>query len=221
MQVEQAYQKYLIKVERNGTNDNIATDRGRFVILYNESSNRYVEHILQNSKGEDDIEYIQNLLVLEKEISDSVKTKTAYKFQIPEDYFFYSNVFAMCTKEKCTDRMELYKLKEENKNEYLQDEYYKPSFLWREAPYNLTSNKVNVYYDDFKVDKIYLSYYRYPNQIALINPKNPESKFNELKKIEFDDKVTDRILSICAGEFSLNNADPIFQAQKQNAITKF
>ena len=111
-------------------------------------------------------------------------------------------------------------MKEEDKNEVLQDEFNKPSFLWREAPSTIGSDKINVYYTDFVVDDILLSYYRYATQIKLLDPEDPESHFDETQKIEFDDKLVDRILSLCAGEFELNNEDPFYAQQIQRTTTK-
>lgn len=220
MLVETAYQKYLNKVEKNGVNDNISTDRGRFVILYNESQNKIQESLLDR-RGEDDIRYIQKLLVSNKEILFENKNEEYYRFPLPGNYFDFANVYASCSKDGCNgQKVYLFPIKEEDKNEVLQDEFNKPSFLWRESPYTIGSDAINVYYDDFSVDKVYLSYYRYATQIALLDPEDPESQFNENKKIEFDDKLVDRILSLCAGEFELNNEDPFYVQQTQRAATK-
>lgn len=220
MLVEQAYQKYLNKVEKNGVNDNISTDRGRFVILYNESQNKIQESLLDR-RGEDDIRYIQKLLISDKKISSETQTEEYYKFPLPGNYFDFANVYASCSKDSCTgQKLYLFPIREEDKNEVLQDEFNKPSFLWRESPYTIGSDAINVYYDDFSVDIISLSYYRYANQIKLLDPEDPESQFNETQKIEFDDKLVDRILSLCAGEFELNNEDPFYQQQVQRASVK-
>lgn len=213
--VETAYERYLQKVEKNITNDNISTDRGRFVMLFNESQNKFQELVLQN-RGSDDVRYIQNLLILDKKISNSKKAFDHYDFEIPENYFDLADVRALASKEDCENQLiELFEMQSENINSILSDEFNKPSFKWREAPYTLNSNKVSVYVgdDDFKIDSLLMDYYRYANQISLINPENPESKFNELIKIEWDDKALDRILSICAGEFDMNENNPRFQIQ--------
>lgn len=212
--VEQAYERYLIKTEKSATNDNIATDRGRFVEIFNESQNKFEERILQN-RGIDDVRYIQKFLVLDKKISDSSQTFDHFNFTLPTNYFDLSDVRAQATKEKCTDYLELFELKTENLNSVLQDEDNKPSFEWRESLYTVNSDKVSVYTDgEFTIDHILLNYYRYPKQISLVNPSDPESQFNETNAIEWDDKSLDRILSICAGEFDINESNPRIQLQQ-------
>lgn len=212
--VENAYLKYLNKVEKNATNDNVATNRGRFVLLFNESQNKFLEIILQQ-RGIDDVRYVQNFLKLDKQISYSSITQDHYNFPLPKDYFDLADVRAKASKGDCQDLLFLYEIQVENLNIVLQDEYTKPSFEWREAPYTVNSNTVSIYTDrTFKVDKILLNYYRYPNQISLINKENPESKFNESILIEWDDKSLDTIISIAAGESDINQNNPRFQVQR-------
>lgn len=212
--IEQAYNRYLIKVEKNATNDNIATERGRFVEIFNESQNKFEERILQN-RGIDDVRYIQKFLILDKKISDSSLTFDHYNFALPTNCLDLADVRAKATKEKCSDYLQLFELKTENLNAALQDEDNKPSFEWRESIYTVNSNNLSVYTDGkFKVDFILLNYYRYPQQISLINPFNPESKFYEENEIEWDEKALDRILSICAGEFDTNEANQRIQLQQ-------
>lgn len=209
---EEAYNRYLIKVEKNGTNDNTSTERGRFLELYNESQIKFTELHLKN-RGIDDVRYIQHLLILDKEISNSSKTFDHFNFLLPKNYLDLADVRAKASKEKCKAILELYELKTENQNNTLQDEDNKPSFKWRESFYTANSNTISVYTDnEFDVESILLSYYRYPKKIALIDPNDPESKFVDTE-IEWDDKSLDRIISMCAGEFDINENNPRFQAQ--------
>src|SRR5690606_31582697 len=186
--VEQAYQKYIVKTEKNSTNDNITTDKGRFVLLFNESQNKLIEFFLDR-KSEDDIRYIQKIHVPSKSITPKKKQESKYLFELPSNYFDLTNVYAYASSECCSnEKITLFPVKNENENEILADQFNKPSFLYRESPYTISSNNINVYVDDFKIDNIVLSYYRYPTQISLIDNNDPEGDFDESKKIEFDDK---------------------------------
>lgn len=219
-QAEQVYQKYLLKVEKNSTNDNLSTDHGRFVLLFNESQNKFIEWELDR-RGVDDVRYIQNLLITDKKIVKNSKHKSHQSFSLPEDYLDFSNVYAIASSDCCPkEDIYLFPIKEENKNEILQDEFNKPSFLWREAPYTITTNSINIYIDtDFSIDYIYLSYYRYPVQMELTSPDSPESGLKDVI-LDFDDKSLDRIISIMAGEFDINQENQRFQLQKQRAAQK-
>lgn len=211
--IEQAFIRYKNKAEKNITNDQTATDRGRFVLLFNETQNKFIETHLQQ-RGIDDVRYIQKFLKLDEKIPYSSKTQDHYNFKLPEKYLDLADVRGLASKGKCSNvEINLFEIQIENLSEILQDEFNKPSFKWRESPYTINSDTVSVYVDDFIINHILLNYYRYPNQISLVDPNNPESQFNENIPIEWDDKALDRIISLCAGEFDMNQNNPRFQLQ--------
>ena len=89
--VEQAYEKYKQKVEKNATNDGISTDRGRFVNIYNESQNKFLEFNLQN-RGADDVRYVEKFLILDKDIPYSYTLKDHQNVPLPEYSFDLADV---------------------------------------------------------------------------------------------------------------------------------
>lgn len=212
---EQIYQKYLQKVDKNITNDNISTDRGRFVLIFNESQNKFVEENLQQ-RGVDDIRYIQHLLVLDKKITNSTAKQDHFDFTLPDNILDLADVRAKASKRTCKEQsIELWEIQPENLNTVFSNEDDKPSFEWRQSSYIINSGKISIYTDKtFTIDYILLDYYRYPNKIQLLNPNDPESKFNETVSIEWDEKAIDRIISYAAFEFDLNENNPRFQLQK-------
>lgn len=214
MTATQAYDKYLIKAEKNSVNDGISTDKGRFVILYNEHQNRFIENIYER-KGNEDIRYIQALLVESKPIKNSGKKNNYYKFELPVDYFNFSNVYAKATKKTCVNKqIDLYEIKDTSRNYILSDEFTSPSFEYREAPFTFSDNMIKVFTSDFEVDNIILSYYRYPKQITQVDPENPESELDDSFELDFDDKVIDRIISDTVSGFDINNNSERFQLHK-------
>lgn len=217
--IEPVYESYLLKVEKNGVNDGLSTSRDRFVIAFNEAQNKYSEFHLQN-RGSDDIRYIEHLLVLDKKITTSTKTSDHQDFPLPDNYLDLADIRGKGSKGACIKQtIDLVDIKKaENISEIIGDEDNKPSFKWREAPFLIASNKVSVYTNNtFLVDEILLSYYKYPTKIALVDPYDPESKFDESIEIEWDAKSLDRIISLTAGEFDLNTNNPRFQSQNARA----
>lgn len=220
MTTQTAFDKFQIKINKNFETGSIAVDRGKFVLLFNESQNRLIEYIL-DKKNEDDIRYAQKILVSDFPITSSTFHIGYQNFPLPDNYFDFSSVNADASKGECKmKRMFLFEFKDDDKNEFLQDEFNKPSFLERETPFNITSDNLRVYTEDFTIDKIFISYYRYPVQIRLLNDDDPESDFDNSINPEFDDKFVDRILSVASGEFELNVENPKFQADKGRAIQK-
>jgi hypothetical protein len=176
-----------------------------------------VEFIL-NRKGTDDYTYIQNILVPNKEIPRENSISDADVFLMPEDLLSFSSAYSTATKDKCEGiKITLFDIKDDNKTEVLQDEFNKPSFIAREAPLSMANNKIFLYKEDFTHNKLFLSYYRYPLQIKLLDPDNPESLFDQSINPEFDDLLLDRILSMASSEFEINTGDSKFQADRMRA----
>jgi hypothetical protein len=220
MKVQLAYDKFEIKVNKNYETGKIAVDQGRFVIIYNEAQNKLIEYIL-DKKNEDDVRYIQEIHVSDLPISSSESNINYQNFILPLNYFDFSSAYAKASQGECKDKtISLYEIKDDDKEEILQDEFNRPSFLARESPMHISSNKVKVYTDDFSISKIFLSYYRYPVQIKLNDEEDPESGFDDSFNPEFDDKFVDRIISIASGEFELNNESQKAQFDKQRAQSK-
>jgi hypothetical protein len=193
--IDQVKDRFLIKSEKNGTNDNIAVDNLAFSLLYNESQNKYLTLQLQQ-RGVDDVRYIQKFLTLDKKVDYISKTHNKENFKLPLDYFDLSAVRGKATKGKCSFWMHFEEVRTENIEEVLIDEFRKPSFEWEEVVYTVNADKLSVYTDStFSMSEVLLNYYRYPSQIRLINDQDPESGFNPNSTIEWDDKALDDIIT--------------------------
>ena len=214
---EQAFIKFQIKVNETYESSKIGIDRGRFVIIFNEAQNKMVEFIL-SKKVTDDYTYIQNILVPNKEIQRETSTNEADIFKMPEDLLNLSSAYSTATKGKCKDvRINLFDIKDDNKTEILQDEFNKPSVIAREAPLSIGNNRIFLYKESFTHNKLFLSYYRYPKQIKLLDPDNPESQFDPSTNPEFDDLLLDRVLSLASSEFEVNVENPKYQIDRMRA----
>jgi hypothetical protein len=220
MTTEQTYIKFLLKVNDNFENSNVAGDRGRFVVVFNEAQNKMIEYILDNKKN-DESRYIQQILVPNHKILKTSSVEYADTFELPKNYFDLSSAYTKASNKTCKEqKINLYEIKDDNKVEILQDEFNKPSFIAREAPFSISSNRLHVYKDCFSNDELFISYYRYPVQIRTIVEDDPESPFNETFAPEFDDKFLDRIISMAASLFEGNSSDPKYQIDMQRALQK-
>jgi hypothetical protein len=209
---QQLKDRYIVKSEDNGTNDNIAVDNLRISLLYNESQNKFLTLHLQQ-RGIDDVRYIQKFLVLDKKVRYTSKSHNKYNFKLPKDYFDLADVRANAEKEKCKRLISLVEVQTENLNEVLQDEYSKPSFEWDESIYTINSDQLSIYVDDFQISDILLNYYRYPSQLRLIDDNDPESDFTNDSLVEWDDKSLDDIVSLMVFNNDINMNNPRFQLQ--------
>jgi hypothetical protein len=219
MKTSQVYDRYIIKAEKNGTNDNISTDKMRFVETCNEYYLRYFDYIY-DSKNEDDFRNIQSLLIPNKKIEKSKKERDFYSFDLPDNYLNLSSVFALGSKGNCKNKQIdlLYEINDIERAYYLSDDFTSPSFEYREAPYMIGADAINVFYTDFSIDSIYLSYYRLPKKLRLQNPDNPESDFDDSFDVDFDENAINKIISASVAGFDLNNNSE--RAALNNAFAK-
>lgn len=219
MTVQQAYDNFVIKVNKNSTTDSVAVDKGRFVSIFLEEQIRFLEYILEK-KNEDELRYVNHLLKTKTLLqnSDNIKYQS---FNLPKDFFDFENVYGVADSKDCKDiEIELTEKKAANMHIILNDPNERPSLDYRQAPFRISSNKVDAYknqYFDYK--RLILDYYKYPREIALINPENPESNFDDFQP-EWDDKSLNRILNRCAASMSLINDSDKFQAETLKSKNK-
>lgn len=220
MTTTDAYNQFIIKINANAITDGLSCDKGRFITLYNKNEVRLIELYLER-KFEDDVRYIQKLLVDDVRLTPSSTHLDHTDFKLPQDFLDNSNLYCIVRKGECKNqKVDCFEIKNDDVNLILADQTLKPSFKYREAPYHLSSDKIKVYTQkEFDIEKAYFSYYRYPKPLSLVNPEDPESDFTS-QNPELDDKFTSRVIDLCTSEFFLNSSDQRFQIEKQNAITK-
>ena len=214
MTPNQVYEKYLTKVEKNSTNDNFSTDKGKFANLYNELSVRLIKFYL-NNRNLDTLKDIQVLLINDQTLQLETDSDKYNLFQLPSDFLSWSYASAVADKDTCTNKdIYLYEIKDEDRADFLTNSFFKPSFKWRETAYNFSENFLKIYKEKgMDVHTAYLSYYRYPNKIELQNEDDPESDFVNTQ-LELPEHVIDRIISAAVGDFKISNSDPSFEAEK-------
>lgn len=220
MNPELIYQKILDKTNKNLNNGSIAMDRERAVVIFNEEMNKFVEWSLQK-RNTYDIHDIQ-ILLNTKKLELKEETIEFSSFKLPEKFFAFSNVNIKASSNGCTDNLLPVEIKSENIQEVLFDEYNEPSFEFRETPYTIRDNSIVVFKKDFKVEDVQAIYYRYPRQFNIegyIDEKN-QASFNS--EPEFDDRIVDRIISMVATSFDINNENlNKLQADINRTASKF
>lgn len=221
MNIHEAYLRFLEKVTKNYTNDNIEVDRGRFIPLFNEKQNNYVEWILEK-RNEDEIREIQKLLVYDEKLKFWKKELNHQDFKLPLNYFSFTNIQALVSTDSCKNQnIKLFEIKQEDREEILFDENNEPSFKYRETFYSLGEDSIKIYVKGFEVSKVFLTYYRYPVQVDIEGYINSEGNMSQNIDPEFDDKIVDRILTACAKDFNINSENlQRFQFDKDRLISK-
>jgi hypothetical protein len=214
MNPNRLYEKYLIKVEKNSTNDNFSTDRGKFAELYNEISVRFIKLFL-NNRNFDNLKDIQVLLINDLPLTPDISQEDFKSFQLPPNFLSWSFAKAKASKGECTEQdIGLYEIRDEDRADFTNNTFFKPSFAFREAPYNYTENNIKVYTEEgMTITELLLTYYKYPKKIILQDTENPESQFEDTE-IELPEHIVDRIISGMVGDFKINTSDPTYEIEK-------
>lgn len=195
----------LEKGNKNFTNGTIALDRARAVYLFNEEMNKFVEWTLQK-KSNTNVQDIQQLLST-KSLTLGSSTETYDMFTLPKDFFSFVNISKLTASGQGYFSVPMlgYQAKPENIHELLVDENNKPSIKHRETPYTLEGNAIKVYKDNFKIDTLGITYYRYPRQFNLEGYITEDNQNSFNSDPEFEDRIVDRIISMCITSFDINN----------------
>lgn len=205
MNINATYLKFLNKVNKNFINDNIAVDKGRFVIIFNEAQNKYVDWVIsQNNTSL--IRNIQKLKVNNEELSKSNTFDNIDSFSLPSNFFRFINVRAIAKKGSCTDYLhDLFEIKGENEHELYNDNDNEPSFEYRESFYSFSSDSIDIYKKDFEITNVVLTYYRFPRPVDIAGYYKIDNTVPQDIDSEFSDDIVDKILDICVKDFNVNS----------------
>lgn len=209
MNIVDCYLRALQKAEENMTNGGIKLDKARFVQLFNDEQNRLVRYIL-DKKNEEDIRYIQKLVVYSKELSkkSDKENPDSSLFSIPDDFFAFSNVSGVFSEGECTvTDFNMWEVKNENPHELLADEFNAPSFDFRETFYTIGEDSIRVYKKGFSVDSVLMTYYRYPKSVDIEGYIKSDNTNSSNIDPELDDKLIGIILNMIEKQFALNESE--------------
>lgn len=220
MNINEVYTKTNIKLSRNAGGDNITVDKPRFVLAFNEQQIRKIEDII-NNKNDDEIRYAQLMLTSNTELEKDETFSDRITFKLPEDYLDISSAYCLASKGSCgSKKIALWQIKDDNYSEIIFNENDKPSFEFEESPYILANDKISVFKDDFDIEKVILTYYRYPKKIDIEGYINAEGNQSQNIDPEFDDKMVNKIINLTVEEFQTNYQDQLgFQIGKNRIIT--
>ena len=140
---------------------------------------------------------------------------------LPEDFLYLKRVTPVVSCKKCKEKTIKSTLREEiNVDEYLQDWSLQPSFEFEETFHTMINNTIRVYSNyDFDVEKIKLTYYRYPRNIDFGTCEHIDGTSGTEIDPEFKDDIVELIIddtvSILAGDIESPNAMQITKQRSE------
>lgn len=213
MTPNEAYKKFLLKVNKNDTNGNIKVPKSQFVILFNEQKGQWLDSIITDFEGADYIEGIEELLDLDVPLVKQNSSLIKDGFKLPDNFFRRATAYAVASKGECKENpMVIWFIKPKNRDVYLQNSNLQPSFEYQETIAIVNSGQVSVFKKDFNVDEVYLSYYRRPLDLDISGYTHIDGTQSTDIATDLSDDNTDIIINRTATE-ALRNYESTEQVQ--------
>lgn len=206
VQPEIIYLKLLLKVNKGNSFGNIAIDKARFVLLFNEVKNRWVEGHLKEKDS-----------ILIDSLWETLKTTTLTKginkdsntqFDIPEDFYELANATCIAKRGDCEREIFLREIKNQDKTTLRFDYNLRPDFDWEWGFFTIQSGYISVYKTDFDVKKVTIEYYKVIPDIDIEGYIRLDNTPSTNIGIDISEQYVDQIINLAAEEFMRDFQDP-------------
>lgn len=206
MTSEELYYELKLLVNKSGSRTNIDVPKPEFIQLFNREQERWLQQTISKKKDSDDLDDLEELIVSDQVAvydSDGINYNS---YKIPSNLFRLLRTKVRAnSKGNCKKFINCYPINLRNVNELLNDEFSKPSFEWEESFYELGGKKLKIYYDDFTINDVYLTYYKIPEKIDISGYTNildkPSTTINSTLKDVFLRQILDRVAKEISREF--------------------
>jgi hypothetical protein len=216
MSPQECYSKFLIKINRNNTGANRTCDKGRFITIFNEQKNRWVDQQLKN-KNSILIDSIQELVK-----SVSIVSPTVYDeysdFSFTNEFYEFIDAKCLAKKGNCKRTIRLREIKNPNKQIVYFDEFNKPSFEWEWSFLTIQNNKLRVYKTDFEILKVDVEYFKLIPPLDIEGYIKIDGTASTNAPIILSEQYVDQIISRAAEEFMRNYENQLGVALAKDRI---
>jgi hypothetical protein len=203
----EAYNQFLLEVNRLNKGQNATISKAKFVVLFNKWQRSYCENEItkSDSAGIVDMQFLLTKPAILKEVT---KTSSYYLFELPADFIRWGTFYSVATKGSCKNVV-LYNdlVKPQNLHVVLDDAFNKPSFEFEHVPISFTSDTLQVFYTDFEIVGQFLQYYRYPRNIDMEGYTTVLGLPSSTIDLEVPDPVADTIISLAATSSLINSGN--------------
>lgn len=167
-------------------------------------------------------EELQGLVVESEEVTPE-KTddiRTSYQIDVnnlKEKYFLPVNIVAICSRGECKERVVNVPriIRHSDINIILNNSHFSPSFLWQETVAVISGDKIILFANDregdFKVDRVLISYLRYPNLIDSESFEGGYEHFDGTMSVDSDcelpEILEDELLELAVMEAGYNSGN--------------
>lgn len=135
------------------------------------------------------------------------KKEQYYWSSLPSDYYLIKRVDITVEQEECkclSNNFRLYLAENYMCTEYYHDAMKSPSFDWRETFYTIANNELRVYYKDFIIKDVNITYYRKPRVVEKLGEFSSFLNVVSITNVnpELPDDVVENIIQMAASHIS-------------------
>jgi len=203
---ELIYIKFLNKVNKGNTRGDTAVDKERFVFIFNEVKNRWVERFIKTK----DTILIDSLWEIVKTINlyNGVKKQDYFEFLIPAD--FYELILVQCNakRKSCKKRLFVREVKNHDKNILRSNSNYKPDFDFEWSFASVQNGYLRIYVTDFDVEDATIEYYEVLPNLDIEGYIHLDGTPSTNVPIPLSEQYVDQIINLAAEEFERNFQNP-------------
>jgi hypothetical protein len=201
----EAYQNLLLKINKNDSNSNVNIPKGQFVLIFNEQVAKWTCEKVQKKLSSEELDELNDILEDEIELEKISSNRNYDYFTIPDNFYKVSSSYSIATRDGCERILTNWNLKSPDIRVILNDENSNPSFDFEETPMFITQGRAKVYFSDFKIEKVFLSYYRVPSAIDLEGYIKPDGTPSKNIDPDISEANVNEIVTRCAADIMRNN----------------
>jgi hypothetical protein len=166
MTSREIYKRFLLKINKNDSNDGIAILPSHFILLFNTEAVRWLgEKLKGDTIG---LDQLDTMLEPNVELKLVKKYDDSYEFQLPDNFYRHASSFSIVNRGNCKGvKIFNFDKKAPGLTSILADDFNSPQFDFEETPFIITHNKMKIFYDDFEIKKVFSTYYRVPTLIDI------------------------------------------------------
>jgi len=196
MKAREVYKRYLLKINKNDTNEGINILPSLFVLMFNTEANRWLGQKLVDDGDNIKLDHLDVLLETDVELPE-IRTGNGWKeYQLPKEFYRHSSSYAVASKGNCTGvNVYYFEKKALGLSAILADDFNKAHFDYEEGPMIITQGRIKAYTGDFEIEKFLSSYYRVPVPIDIAGYKHIDGSPSVDVDCELDDWSIDEVLN--------------------------
>jgi hypothetical protein len=206
MTAKEIYKRFLLKINKNDTNEGINILPSLFVLNFNTEAVRWLGDKFTDDGDNWKLSHLDNLLEVDKVLNKATVYEDSVEFEFPENFYRYASSYSIVDKGNCKGQKVFnFEKTALGFNTVIADDFSGPQYDYRETPFQITQNKLRVYFDNFEIKKVHASYYRVPKQIDMAGYEkidgSPSTDIDSDLTVEQIDEILNRMVIEVTGNY--------------------